>query len=320
MKSTRSGIKAVAIGGGTGLPIILKSLKNWAGEVTAIVTMADDGGSSGKLRQELGILPPGDVRNCLAALAPTEKSELIEMLQYRFPSGWTLAEHSLGNLMIAGMADYKGGFVEAIEALSSILNISGRVLPSTLDDVNLFADMGGGSMLAGQARIARTEQIRHVHLEPRDAAAYPPAAQAIRDADLVVIGPGSLFTSILPNLLIDGVAESIAGSGARKVFILNISNMRRETFSMSGMDYLEALSRHVQHKIIDTIVAHGNRPLEEMVTPEGETAYPVEFDAAAAESLGLHVVLADLVDENEPFRHDPAKLNVILRDISEGAL
>lgn len=316
MASSQSGIKAVAIGGGTGLPIVLKALKDWAVETTAIVTMADDGGSSGKLRQELGILPPGDIRNCLAALASDDRAELVAMLQYRFPTGWSLAEHSLGNLIIAGMADYKGGFIEAIETMSALLETKGRVLPSTLDDVNLFADMGGGSMLAGQARIARTEQIRQIHLEPRDAEAYPPAIQALKDADLIVIGPGSLFTSLIPNLLIDGVAETIAVSGARKVLILNIMNMRQETFDMSGADYLEALSRHVPMKIIDTIVAHGNRPLDSVVTSEGETALPVEFDAAAAEMSGLNVIQADLADEAEPLRHDPAKLAAVLRAIS----
>lgn len=309
MISLSSGTKAVAVGGGTGLPIVLKSLKDWAGKVTAIVTMADDGGSSGKLRQELGMLPPGDVRNCLAALAPAAKYELIDMLQYRFPSGWTLAEHSLGNLVIAGMADYKGGFVEAVEALSAMLDIKGRVLPSTLDDVNLFADIGSGSVMAGQARIARIEQIRRVHLEPRDAAAYPPAIEAINQADLIVIGPGSLFTSIIPNLLIHGVAEAIAESRARKVFVLNIMNMRRETFAMTGIDYLNALSRHAPPEIVDTILAHVGKLPDSVATPEGERAVAVEFDHSAARDMGLDVITADLADDKEPLRHDYVKLS-----------
>jgi uncharacterized cofD-like protein len=316
--ASQTGLKAVAIGGGTGLPIVLKALKGWSDEITAIVTMADDGGSSGKLRQELGILPPGDIRNCLAALAADEKKELVEILQYRFPTGWSLAEHSLGNLIIAGMADYKGGFAEAVEALSGLLGVNGQVLPSTLDDVNLFADTGGGSILAGQAAIARTEQIRQVHLEPSDAEAYPPAVQALKDADLIVFGPGSLFTSLLPNLLIHGVAEAVLGSRARKVFILNIMNMRRETFSMSGEDYLEALTRHVPLETIDTIVAHGERPLESIITPEGETALPVEFDLEPVEALGLQVVIADLADEAAPLRHDPVKLAGVLRQFFKG--
>ncbi len=316
MSSLVSGVKAVAVGGGTGLPIVLKALKDWAGEVTAIVTMADDGGSSGKLRQELGMLPPGDVRNCLVALAPDSKSELVDMLQYRFPTGWTLAEHCLGNLIIAGLADYKGGFVEAVEALSAMLEVKGRVLPSTLDDVNLFADLGGGSMLAGQARIARTEQIRRIHLEPRDVAAYPPAIQAINEADLIVIGPGSLFTSIIPNLLIHGVTEAIAASRARKVFVLNIMNMRQETFAMTGVDYLEALSRHAPPAIIDTVLAQGGRTLDSVATSEGEVAEAVDFDADMVRAIGLNVVTADLVDDNEPLRHDSAKLAKALRGLA----
>ncbi len=318
MNSTVLGVKAVAIGGGTGLPIVLKALKDWAGGITAIVTMADDGGSSGKLRQELGMLPPGDVRNCLTALAPSEKSELIDMLQYRFPTGWTLAEHSLGNLIIAGLADYKGGFVEAIEALSTMLDVKGRVLPSTLDDVNLFADLGGGSILAGQARIARTEQIRRIHLEPRDAAAYPPAIEAINQADLIVIGPGSLFTSIIPNLLIHNVAEAIAASRARKVFVLNIMNMRRETFAMTGVDYLEALSRHAPPETIDTVLAHGGRIPDSVETAEGEVAEAVDFDADAARANGLDVIVADLIDDKEPLRHDFIKLGQVLQRLAPG--
>jgi uncharacterized cofD-like protein len=316
VKTGTSDIKAVAVGGGTGLPIVLRSLKDWAGEITAIVTMADDGGSSGKLRQELGILPPGDIRNCLAALAPDTQSELVDMLQYRFPAGWTLAEHSLGNLVIAGMSDYKGGFVEAVEALSYLLDIKGRVLPSTLDDVNLFADMGGGSILAGQARIARTEQIRHVHLEPRKAAAYPPAVDAINQADLIVIGPGSLFTSIIPNLLVHGIAEAIAVSDARKVLVLNIMNMRQETFAMTGLDYLEALGRHAPPEIVDTVLAHGGWLPETVATPEGEIAVAVEFDQAAARNLGMEVVIADLADDKEPLRHDYVKLSKVLQELN----
>jgi len=318
VNSATLGIKAVAVGGGTGLPIVLKAIKDWVGEITAIVTMADDGGSSGKLRQELGMLPPGDVRNCLVALAPTEKSELVEILQYRFPTGWTLAEHCLGNLIIAGLADYKGGFVEAIEALSTMLDIKGRVLPSTLDDVNLFADLGGGSILAGQARIARTEQIRRIHLEPRDAAAYPPAIQAINQADLIVIGPGSLFTSIIPNLLIHSVAEAIAKSQARKVFVLNIMNMRQETFAMTGVDYLEALGKHAPPELIDTVLAQGGRIPDSIATSEGEIAEAVDFDADAARAMGLDVIIADLVDDKEPLRHDFIKLGRALKRLAQG--
>ncbi len=307
--------RAVALGGGTGLPVVLKSLKGWATDITAIVTMADDGGSSGKLRQELGILPPGDIRNCLVALAQEEDGELVRMMRYRFPAGWSLAEHNLGNLMIAGMADYTGGFIEAIETLSRLLTVQGKVFPSTLDDVTLFADIGGGSVLAGQARIARTERIRHVHLEPRDAVAYAPAVEAINRADLIIIGPGSLFTSIIPNLLVLGIAEAIATSPARKVFLLNTMNMRRETFGMTGSDYLEALLRHVPERFIDTVVVHNGPPPGSIATDEGEVAHAVEFDQASASALGLTVIADDLIDESAPLQHDPSKLGAVLQSM-----
>ena len=307
-----SDFKAVAIGGGTGLPIVLRALKGLTTEITAIVTMADDGGSSGKLREELGILPPGDVRNCLVALAEDENSELVEIIRYRFPTGWSLAEHNLGNLIIAGMADYKGGFIEAIDALSRLLGVKGAVLPSTLENVRLYADIGGGSVLAGQARIARTELIRHVHLEPKNAVAYEPAVAAISSADLVIISPGSLFTSILPNLLIKGIKEAIAETNARKVFILNTMNMRRETFGMTGADYLEALERHNCANIIDTVLAHEGPALKDVPTPERETAHSVEYDPNDVSRLGLTLVTADVADGTHPLRHDPNKLRALL--------
>jgi uncharacterized cofD-like protein len=290
----------------------LRALKGLTTEITAIVTMADDGGSFGKLREELGILPPGDVRNCLAALAADENTELVEMIQYRFSTGWSLAEHNLGNLIIAGMADYKGGFIEAIDALARILGVKGAVLPSTLENVRLYADIGGGSVLAGQARIARTELIRHVHLEPKNAAAYEPAAAAIGAADLVIIGPGSLFTSLLPNILINGINNALTNSNALKVFILNTMNMRRETFGMTGADYLEALERHNCANMIDTVLTHEGPVLKDVPTPEGEVAHPVDYDQEDFLKRGLTLVTADVADETHPLRHDPNKLRTLL--------
>lgn len=300
------------------MPIVLRALKELNADITAIVTMADDGGSSGKLREELGILPPGDIRNCLAALAADSDSELVRLLQYRFPTGRTLAEHSLGNFMIAGMADYKGGFVEAIETLSNLLQVQGRVMPSTLAGVTLFADIGNNSFLAGQAKIARTERIQQIHLEPRDAPAYPPAVEAVRHADLIIIGPGSLFTSIIPNLLIKELAEAIAGSNARKVFVLNTMNMRQETFGMSGSEYADAILRHTSGGIIDTMLAHnGNEPAE-IATPEGETAHRVLADGEDIKRKGIEFIIADIADDIDPLRNDPAKLAVAFNNFMPG--
>lgn len=303
--------RVVAIGGGTGLPIVLRALKELDADITAIVTMADDGGSSGKLREELGILPPGDIRNCLAALATDPGAELVALLQYRFPTGRTLAEHSLGNFMIAGMADYKGGFIEAIDSLSEMLQAQGRVMPSTLADVNLFADIGEDSFLAGQAKIARTELIRQVHLEPRDAPAYAPAVDSVRQADLIIIGPGSLFTSIMPNLLIKEMAAAIAGSPARKIFVLNTMNMRQETFGMSGSEYVDAVLRHASGVIVDTVLAHNGSEPEQIETREGETAYRVAIDENEIRQKGIKVITADIADDADPLRNDPSKLAAV---------
>lgn len=307
--------RVVAIGGGTGLPLVLRALKDSAAKLTAIVTMADDGGSSGKLREELGILPPGDVRNCLTALAEDPDSDLVHLLQYRFPTGRTLAEHSLGNLVIAGMTDYEGGFVPATRTLSGLLRCQGTVLPSTLADVNLFADIGGDSYMAGQARIARTERIRQVHLEPRDAPAYPPAVDAIQTADLIIIAPGSLFTSIIPNLLIAGVAKAMAVADCPKVFVLNTMNMRAETFGMTGTDYVEALFRHAPPAIIDSVLAHNGFLPESVPAPAGKTAHKVDYDRATLSAKGLRVWEADIAAPEQPFQHDVGKLSEVFRQI-----
>jgi uncharacterized cofD-like protein len=303
--------RVVAIGGGTGLPIVLRSLRELDADLTAIVTMADDGGSSGKLREELGILPPGDIRNCLAALAGDPDSDLVRLLQYRFPTGRTLAEHSLGNFVIAGMADYEGGFAEAIDALSRLLDCRGQVMPSTLEDITLYADIGEDSYLAGQAKIARTELIRQVHIEPRNAPAYAPAVEAVSAADLIIIGPGSLFTSIIPNLLITEMAAAIANSSARKIFVLNTMNMRQETFGMSGSEYIEAILRHSSNGVIDTVLAHGGREPEKAETPEGETAQRVLVDADKMTEMGITVIAEDVADDADPLRNDPAKLAAV---------
>ncbi len=305
--------RVVAIGGGTGLPIVLRALKKASLRPTAIVTMADDGGSSGKLREELGILPPGDIRNCLVALAANPNSELVHLLQYRFPMGRTLAEHSLGNLVIAGMTDYEGGFVSALRTLARLLDCQGTVLPSTLADVNLFADVGSDSFLAGQARIARSERIRRVHLEPRDAPAYAPAKAAITTADLLIISPGSLFTSIIPNLLVKGVAAAMVAADCPKVLVLNTMSMRAETTGMTGNDYVEALLAHAPAGIIDSVLVHDGPLPETTPSPAGDVARRVVYDRGALEATGLKVWAADIASLDQPLLHDVAKLAKIFQ-------
>ena len=206
MSGTR---RAVAIGGGTGLPLVLRCLVDLGFATSAVVTVADDGGSSGSLRRELGILPPGDIRNCLVALAQPGHP-LAEVFQYRFPAGEGLAGHALGNLIIAALAEIEGGFAEGIDAAGVLLGCRGRVLPSTLTDVVLSAEDECGDRITGQANVARsTAPVHRVHMDPHEPPAYPPAIEAIGAADLVVIGPGSLYTSVIPNLLVAGVADAL---------------------------------------------------------------------------------------------------------------
>ena len=301
---------AVAIGGGTGLPLVLRCMLAAGFDTTAVVTVADDGGSSGHLRRELGMLPPGDIRNCLVALAEPE-SELAPVFQYRFPSGEGLAGHALGNLMIAALADIEGGFAEAVEAAGRLLGIRGRVLPSTLADVILSGRDREGRLVIGQARVAETEgPIARVCLEPADVPGYPTALDAVRGADIVVIGPGSLFTSIIPNFLVDGVTEALLESDARVIYVCNVANMRGETAGMDAADHVDALVAHGLGGAIDVVLVDEPGP--------GQRADAVESgpaQRARIEAEGIDVVGADLVDPASPARHDPAKLLAALSGV-----
>lgn len=301
---------AVAIGGGTGLPLVLRCMLAAGFDTTAVVTVADDGGSSGHLRRELGMLPPGDIRNCLVALAEPE-SELAPVFQYRFPAGEGLVGHALGNLIIAALADIEGGFAEAVEAAGRLLGIRGRVLPSTLADVILSGRDREGRLVIGQARVAETEgPIARVCLEPADVPGYPPALDAVRGADIVVIGPGSLFTSIIPNFLVDGVTEALLESDARVIYVCNVANMRGETAGMDAADHVDALVAHGLGGAIDVVLVDEPGP--------GQRADAVESgpaQRARIEAEGIDVVGADLVDPASPARHDPAKLLAALSGV-----
>lgn len=306
--------RAVAIGGGTGLPRVLTSLLEQGYDVTAIVTVADDGGSSGMLRRELGMLPPGDARNCLVALAEPD-SLLARVFQYRFPQGEGLVGHALGNLVIAALADITGGFAEAVEAAGALLGTRGRVLPSTTQDVWLVGELAEGGWISGQSAAANSERpLRRIHLEPSRPPAYPPALDAIRDADLVVIGPGSLFTSLLPNFLVADVAETLRASRAKRVYVCNVANQRGETSGMDAADHVRALVEHGLFGAIDVVLAHDTD-----AAPIAPGVEAVECDAArAAEiaALGPRVVLADLADAADPRHHDAHLLAAALAEVS----
>lgn len=310
--------RAVAIGGGTGLPPVLAGLVEEGFDVTAVVTMADDGGSSGTLRRELGILPPGDIRNCLVALAGPG-SDLAAVFQYRFPHGEGLAGHALGNLIIAALVDIEGGFSQAIDAAGRMLGARGRVVPSTLHDVGLVAVDSAGRPVSGQARIANTRgPFFDVALEPAEPPANPDALRAIAEADLIVIGPGSLFTSILPNFLVEGLAVAVEQSRARRLYVCNVANQRGETNGMDAEDHIRVLLDHGLSSAIDVaVVHHAPGAVLEGVCENGA---PECVDASPEvqrriEALGIRVIAGDLSDRRNPMRHDPSRLFETLREV-----
>lgn len=308
-------LRAVAVGGGTGLPKVLRCLLDSGYDTTAVVTMADDGGSSGHLRRELGILPPGDARNCLVAMADDPESPLAQVFSYRFPHGEGLAGHALGNLVIAALADIERSFPAALDAAGRLLGARGRVVPSTLDDVVLTAEDVEGTRVVGQTQVARSAApiacVRYASGSP--ACAYPPAAEAIAGADLVVIGPGSLFTSVIPNFLVGGITDALVATGGRVVYLCNVANQRGETTGMDAADHVDALIRHGLATAIDVVVLHDSTrfPLPAGVDPV--CAGP-EALARIAEH-GIETVVRDMADPDDPRHHGADKLRLALREV-----
>ena len=317
--------KAVAIGGGTGLPSVLRCFIRSGLETSAIVTMADDGGSSGKLRRDLGMLPPGDIRNCLVAMA-ADDNPYKELFQYRFPAGEGLEGHALGNLMIAALTEMHGSFTSAIEAAEEMLASQGRVLPSTTESIQLTAVDAAGESVRGQARIAHTVgPIARVHIEPGDPAPHPPAIEAIEDADVIVVGPGSLFTSLLPNFLVDDLTDAVRCSSAVKVYVCNLANAHGETRGMDAADHVEALYAHGLEGVFDIVLVHVSddglmRGGQAALCDDDGEVEPVRADAGVRsriESLGLRVVSGDLVDPECPTHHHSEKLCRLLSEVFE---
>jgi uncharacterized cofD-like protein len=300
------GPKVVAIGGGHGLSVLLRGLKRYTSNVTAIVTVADDGGSSGRLRRELGVLPPGDIRNCIAALADDE-ALMTQLFQYRFGNGKGLNGHSFGNLFISAMAEVTGSFDRAIVESGRVLAVQGRVLPSTLCDVTLTADLRaepvGVSRVAGESSITEAcGAIERVYLEPNDVPAYPEAVRALLEADLIVAGPGSLCTSVLPNLLVQDVAQAVTASRALKVYVCNVATQRGETDKYNTGDHVAMLETHLGAGFFPVVLANDNLDVD-FVSP-GVELVPVAFPPGAA----YRVITSDLVDRARPWRHDSDKL------------
>jgi uncharacterized cofD-like protein len=303
------GPKIVVVGGGTGLSNLLRGIKRYSSNITAIVTVTDDGGSSGKLREELGILPPGDIRNCLVALADTEP--LMEKLfQYRFDTRTGMAGHSFGNLFIASLSEITGDFEQAVKESSRVLAVRGRVIPSTLENAILCGENRSGEIIKGETRItASPERIVRLFLEPENCAPVPEAISALLEADMIVLGPGSLYTSIIPNLLVGGIGEAIRNSKAIKVYVCNVMTQPGETSGYSAAEHLEALNLYLGEEVVDYIIVNNQEIKEDLIKKyQEEGAQPVNIEMKRLLELGVKVIARPLIHETDFVRHDPDRL------------
>ena len=298
-----SGPMITVIGGGSGLPNLLRGLKYYTSNICAVVTVADDGGSSGRLRNELGIVSPGDIRNCLVALADSE-DVMQQLMDYRFESDGQLDGHSFGNILIAALAGIGGDFYRGVEVAGELLAIRGRVVPSTSSYVTLVGSTVSGETLIGETSVGHSvDRLRSLTLAPADPAAHPEAVRAIEDADMIVIGPGSLFTSIVPNLLIPGITAALADSPAFKVYVCNVAEEPTQTEGYSVLDHLNIVRHYGGENAVDVVVANNNRP-------DGPTPAGLEFIRANKPwNDDVLLVEADVIDDGQTARHDPTKLS-----------
>jgi len=311
-RSLERGPHIVAIGGGTGLSVLLSGLKTYTDNITAIVTVADDGGSSGRLRRELGVMPPGDFRNCLVALSDDE-SLVAELFQYRFDQGEGLEGHSFGNLFIAAMTGVTGSFEQALLESSKVLAVHGRIIPATWSHIDLTARLSDGTHVHGESNIAvRGGSIDEVHIEPSDIQANPEAIDAIAQADLILVGPGSLYTSIMPNLLVPGVMQALEASSAQTIYLCNVATEDGETGGFTMADHVRALQRHTFPTIADSVIANGN--LSEPGAQFNSRAVP----PSGGELPDVRVITADLIDPEHPLRHDAERLARVVIDVYHG--
>jgi len=311
----QQGYKIVAIGGGTGLSTLLRGLKRRTSNLTAIVTVSDDGGSSGRLQKELGVLPPGDVRNCLVALADDE-ALVTDLFRYRFTEGEGLSGHSFGNLFLAAMSGITGNFDRAIKESSRVLNVVGRVLPSTLGVVQLRAELDDGTILEGESNISNAPRpIDRVFFDPPAATPLEEVIEAIRDADAIVLGPGSLFTSVAPNFLVSRIAREVADANAVKMYVCNVMTQPGETDGMTAADHVEALLRNAGERVCEYVIVNDERPSRLLGAYAEEGQVPVEPDIERITALGLEPVRASVIGETEMVRHDPEKLATVVLSI-----
>ncbi len=310
------GPKIVVIGGGTGLSTLLYGLKEYTSNITAIVTVADEGGSSGRLREQFGLLAPGDIRNCLVALADSEPL-MRKLFQFRFGGEAELNGHSFGNLFITAMTKITGDFEKAVEESSKVLAIRGQVIPSTLEEVRLIAEYDDGSKITGESKISQEKKpIKTIYLSRKDCEPTPEAVSAIKEADAIVIGPGSLYTSIIPNLLIEGITKAILESEAIKVYICNIMTQSGETDNYKASQHMEALVSHAKSKLVDYCILNlAEIPAEFVEKYKQENAQPVIADVEKVEEMGFSVIKENLVSTKDYVRHDSQKIARIVMDL-----
>ncbi len=320
-------VRVVALGGGTGLSAVLRGLKEHIAErgkrrpkqpisdLTAIVTVTDDGGSSGRLRREYRVLPPGDIRNCMVALS---RDELLlgDLFQYRFPAGRGLAGHSFGNLFLTALTNVTGDFPRAVQVSAQVLAIRGRIFPSTAQNVTLQAELENGKVVAGETNISRSrKRIARLRLVPRRVRPLPEVLAAIREADLILVGPGSLYTSILPNLLVEEVAEVIANSAATRVYIANVMTQPGETQHYSVADHVRAIYAHTRPRLFDFVVIN-RTPVSTRLLRRyaAQGAEQVDPSLGELERMGLKYITGDIVQQDGVVRHDQSRLTQLLLD------
>ena len=312
----RTKIKVVTIGGGTGLSVLLRGLKKYPLEITAVVTVADDGGSSGKIRSDMNIPSPGDIRNVIAALSDVEPY-LEKMFQYRFDSG-EVKGHPVGNLMIAAMTDIHGDFSTAVKVMSRILNVRGTVLPTTNDIATLNAVLSDGEIIRGESSITKAGGvIDHVYITPSRVKPNEDVLKAIEEADYIIMGPGSLYTSIIPNLVISNVAEKIRESNAKKIYVCNVMTQHGETDNYTVSDHIVAINKHVEENIFDLVIAN-SREFDDSILSKyhKEKQEPVKIDQEKIEELGIKLIKNNDVGivDNNTIRHNADKVSELIYD------
>ncbi|CDQ19265.1 gluconeogenesis factor YvcK family protein [Halobacillus karajensis] len=309
--------RVVVVGGGTGMPVLLRGLKNLPIDLSAIVTVADDGGSSGRLRNEMAIPAPGDIRNVVAALSDAEPM-LLELFQHRFSTGNGLSGHSMGNLLLAAMASMTGDFYKGIKEISRVLNVRGHIYPIANHSMSLHAEMEDGSIVTGESKIPKQhKKIKRVFVSPTPIQPLPEAVEAIKSAELIVISPGSLYTSILPNIIIPEIGQALKETKAKVTYICNVMTQEGETSGYTAADHIQALFDHIGEGVLQSVIVH-NKPIEKGVRAAyaEENAEPVVYDIDRIKEMGLTVIEEDIIDHKKPMlRHDTEKLAKLLHSM-----